>query len=95
MKRQVRLLERMILGAQLPAEGLPGQPLVEIVGQCRVLVENHQGVTVYGCKEIRIKVRFGQVIICGENLELANMTKQQLVIVGRIDSATLQRGNSR
>lgn len=95
MKQQGRLLERLILGAQLPSEALPGQSLVEIVGQCRVLIENHQGVTVYGCKEIHIKVRFGEIIICGENLELANMTKHQLVIVGRIDSATLQRGNNR
>jgi sporulation protein YqfC len=91
VKRKERFLERVVLGSDLPGEAIPGQPLVEIAGQSRVLIENHLGVTVYECNEIHVKVCFGQVSICGSRLELARMTKNQLVITGQIDCVSLQR----
>ena len=91
MKQQGGFLERMVLGADLPGEALPTQPLVEIAGERRVLIENHDGVTAYGCCEICVKVNYGHIHICGTGLTLVRMTKQQLVITGRIDSVSLQR----
>ena len=32
-------------GADLPAEPLPGVPVVEVAGENRVLIERHAGVT--------------------------------------------------
>lgn len=92
MNERRNILNKVILGADLPGEALPGQPLVEITGECRVLIENHKGVTVYGCNEIRVNVRFGSLSVCGSGLELVRMTKQQLVITGRIDGVSLHRG---
>lgn len=73
----------------LPGELLPGQSLIELAGDGRVLVENHGGVTEYSRCRIGAGVSFGQVVVCGEQLELAQMTQQQLVIVGKITSVTL------
>lgn len=89
MKQKGKILDRVVMGADLPGETLPGIPLVEIAGQSRVLIENHHGVTAYGCTEICVKVHFGHICICGMGLELARMTKHQLVITGRIDSVSL------
>ncbi len=75
----------------LQDEAIPGQPLVEIVGDFRVLVENHMGVTEYGESLIRVKVKFGNVCVSGCNLELALMTKEQLVITGSIEGVKLNR----
>lgn len=86
------LLERAIMGADLPGEAVPGLPLVEIMGEHRVLIENHRGVIGYGCSEICVKVKFGCLKICGNDLMLCQMTKQQLVISGTIDSVCLCRG---
>ena len=87
-----QIAQRLIFAADLPDAPMPGQPLVEIYGQDRVLIENHQGVTQYGKEVICIKVKFGQVCISGCQLELARMTKGQLVITGRIDGVGLFRG---
>lgn len=92
MKRRDRFLERVVFGADLPAEHLPGVPIVEIAGEHRVLIENHQGVTAYGCREICVKVRFGTVSVCGVDLDLARMSRHQLVITGKIDSVSICRG---
>lgn len=79
--------------AQLSQKGsvpLPGVPLIEIYGRCRVLVENHQGVIGYDCHEVLIKVRFGVICIRGESLCLNRMCKDQLVITGCILNVGLQ-----
>ncbi len=94
MGRRGNFFDRAALGADLPAETAPTQTLIEIAGEHRVLVENHKGVTVYGCNRIHIKSTYGLVCVCGNNLKLARMTKQQLVITGRIEGVSLLRGQN-
>jgi len=65
------------------------QPIVEIAGQSRVLIENHQGVLAYSLKEIGIKVDYGKIMITGENLQLMQINCEQLVVKGHIDSLQL------
>lgn len=95
MKRHDDLLNVFTNGINLPTEAIPGLPLVEISGDKRVLIENHKGVSVYSVNEIHVKVSYGCLCIYGSNLELAQMTKQQLVVTGVITSVTISRGNSR
>ncbi len=75
----------------LPDEAMPFQPLIEIVGNKRVLIEHHCGITVYGSELICVKVKFGCVCVSGCSLELARMSKEQLIITGSIDSVRLER----
>ncbi len=93
MKRKGELINRLAQAADLQDEPIPGLPLVELAGDRRVLIEHHKGVTEYGREQICVKVRFGQICICGSGMELSRMTKGQLVITGRIDSVMLMRGN--
>ena len=85
------ILERVVMGADLPGESIPGLPLVEIAGEHRVLIENHRGVIGYGDTEICVKVKFGCLKVCGNDLMLSRMSRQQLVISGEIDSVSLCR----
>ena len=85
------LLERIAGAADLADEPIPGLPLVEIAGDRRVLIERHGGVLEYGPERIRIRVGYGTVCITGCGLELVRMSRQQLVISGRVDSVCLQR----
>lgn len=60
-------------------------PIVELVGQGRLLIENHQGVMSYAPKEIKIKVSYGCVIVAGSDLQLMEMSRVKLAICGKID----------
>lgn len=91
MGKRRSFLEHMMEQKVWNPETIPGQPIVEIAGDCRVLIENHQGVAAYGCERILVKVKYGFVCISGCNLEMIHMTKEQLVIFGRIDSVGIQR----
>ncbi len=93
MKKRSSLYQRISGAADLQDEPAPGQPLIEIVGQCRVLIEQHEGVCQYNTQQIAVRVKFGTVCVCGAYLELTQMTKHQLIISGRIDSIQLLGGN--
>lgn len=91
-QRKISIWERVIGAADLSAELLPHMPLIELVGERRVLIENHQGVTKYGCCEIYVKVRFGEICVSGTKLVIAKMTCDQLIITGRIAAIQLRKG---
>lgn len=92
MAKEFVFMERLTKAADLLEEPIPGLPLIELAGDRRVLIENHCGVTEYSTGRIQVKVKFGQISICGQCLELAKMTKGQLIISGRIQSVELLRG---
>ena len=84
-------IERLAGSVDLAGETLPGQTVVEILGEHRVLIEHHLGVTRYCEDNICVKVKYGNVIISGTCLQICHMTKAQLVISGRIENITLHR----
>lgn len=91
MKHSGQIFRRLAQATDLQEEPIPGQPLVEISGNTRVLIEHHRGVTEYGCGRIGVKVKFGTLCVTGKGLELAQMTAQKLVITGCIDGVILER----
>lgn len=91
MGKRRNFLEQLAMDSEVGAEVIPVQPIVEISGDSRVLVENHFGVKAYSRENIVINVKFGHICVCGCGLELMRMTKDQLVIRGRIQSVVLKR----
>ncbi len=94
MKRQHRWAGRLLQGMEPATETMPLQPVLELCGDRRVLIENHFGVTEYSLERISVAVRFGQLQICGCDLRLRRMQGQVLVITGRIDGISVIRGRS-
>ncbi len=92
MKKGHEILQWLAEGADLPGEPIPGQSLVEIAGDKRVLIENHLGIQEYTREKLSVKLKFGSILICGSNLELSKMNRDQLIIRGRIEGVMLKRG---
>lgn len=92
MARKTSVFQRLLDEVDLSEEALPKQPIVELLGDGRVLIENHRGVIQYGSDQIRTRVSFGTVCVVGSNLRLRLMTGEKLVILGRIDGVEIQRG---
>lgn len=91
MRNGQNFLERITDGADLSGEPVPGCSLVEIAGDRRVLIENHFGICQYSREQICVKVKFGVISIMGCNLELIRMSKEQLIISGRIEQVKIIR----
>lgn len=75
----------------LSEETLPEQPIVEILGENRVLVENHRGIKGYSRQCVIIHVRFGEIYILGDCLQVVRMSKDRVIIRGVIHQVSLKR----
>ena len=84
--------KRQILSRGGRFDALSRVPIVEMAGQNRVLIENHQGVLVYSLEEICVKVGYGCVCISGRGLQIMHMSREQLVICGSISGVQLMGG---
>ena len=82
---------RLTEGMDLAGESLPGMTVAELAGDRRMLIEGHRGVTEYCRERVTVKVGYGLLSITGCGLELRQMSRQQLVISGRIDAIAIRR----
>lgn len=64
-------------------------PRIEILGDRRVSIENHEGILEYGQEVMRIRCSRMVVKISGEGLELRNVTLTELAVTGKIISVEL------
>lgn len=87
------MLRLMAEAADTPQELLPGVPLIEITGMCRVLLENHQGVVQYEPELIQVRLGFGSARIRGAGLTITRMSNRQLIVTGAIAAVELERGS--
>lgn len=92
MNQHNKVLHRLTKLLDLSAPAIPGLPIVEMAGNRRVLIENHQGVVEYEKTRIIVSVKFGKIIVTGSDLELCHMSRHQLVIAGCIDAVSVERG---
>ena len=89
------IFDWMTAHSDLLSESIPGVPLVELIGDNRVLIEYHAGVTKYSDTEIMVSTSHGAICIQGSSLALTKMSKSQLVIHGHIKSICLIRGGAK
>lgn len=69
------------------------RPLIEILGDRRVLIEHHKGVSVYESTLMQVKVCFGFLEILGSDLTISCMSVDRLVIIGKIEGMRILRGS--
>ena len=78
------MLERL-KQAELPQELVLGWPRSVLLGDEKLIVEQHQGI--YACteQEIILKTLCGHLVITGQNLSLSRYDRDGLVVFGKIE----------
>ena len=94
MKQKGKWRQQLSASLTMDSESQPLQPILELCGERRVLIENHCGVQEYGTERISVGVRYGRIEIIGRGLRLCRMQGAQLVIIGGIDGINLVRRNA-
>lgn len=92
MKQRKSWTQSFLERIEQQGESTPLQPILELCGDRRIWIENHNGVTEYSLERISVSVRYGQLVICGAGLHLSRMQGQMLVITGKIESITVRKG---
>ncbi len=76
--------EKFINMLDIPEEVVFNTPLVTILGNNEVSIENYKGIIEYGDEKIRINSSIGQIKIEGEKLSLKQIATEKIIIVGCI-----------
>lgn len=86
LKRIGTMTEELADRLDLPEDVLLGAAKLSVTAGRRVLVENHRGILEYGTEQIVVNIGRGKIRLQGSDLRLVAMSKQELLISGRINS---------
>ncbi len=71
---------------EFPEEITNNEPKVTIIGFKKIMVENYKGILEYENFFVRLNTTIGVLNINGFNLSLNEMTDEDLIITGKIES---------
>lgn len=77
--------------SEFPKDVLLGQPVLTVLGQMELNVENYRGMIEYTDILIRIQTKIGQIRITGKNLRVDYYTNDDMKITGRIETIEYQK----
>ena len=76
----------------MPKDVILGVPLVTVIGQNEICVENYRGILEYTDKLIRIQTKLGKIHVIGRNLQIEYYTNDEMKIVGHITVIEFHEG---
>ena len=83
MRRKARKLDEIL---EIPVELSTNNPKITIVGFERLLIENYKGILEYQDYFVRVNTYIGIININGFNLQLEEMTSDDLLVIGKIEN---------
>ena len=87
MRKKARRLDEIL---EIPVELSTDNPKLTIVGFERILIENYRGILEYQEYFVRINTYIGIININGFNLQLEEMTTDDLLVTGKIDTTDFE-----
>lgn len=70
----------------LPKEIILGVPNIKIIGNSDMMIENHRGILEYTDEILRMNSGLGVIKIQGRNLEIKEVSQEDIQIHGSIES---------
>lgn len=78
---------------EMPREVISNEPKITIAGFREMLIENYKGILEYEDFYIRINTGLGTINVNGFNLELIQMTGDDIMVTGKIQSVDIEEAN--
>lgn len=67
-----------------------GLPLIMLIGQEKIYLENHRGLNLYQKDKIKIKIKGGFLLVKGQSLIIEEIASDSLSITGKIDTLSYE-----
>lgn len=75
---------------EMPTEIVSNEPKITLIGFNEMLIENYKGILEYEEIYIRINTHIGIININGFNLNLEQISEDDISVKGKIDSVNLE-----
>jgi len=90
MKNRKQKLTRLNNILEFPKEIGTDEPRITITGFNQLLIENYKGILEYEEFFVKVNTHIGIININGFNLELNNLTDDDILVTGKIDSIDIE-----
>jgi len=71
---------------ELPRDIMLDWPSIRMMGDEELVLSNHKGIAEYSKEQVRVKTGIGVVKISGRGLEIREISREDIVVVGKIDA---------
>ena len=85
-KGNQNIKKKLVNTLELPKEIIFNLPLITIVGNEEINIENYKGVIEYSPEKIRINTECGVLKINGEKLSFKQITAENIIVTGIIQT---------
>jgi len=89
--RKRRKLPELSRVLEMPTEIYSGNPKITVIGFEKVMIENYKNILNYQDIFIRVNTHIGIINIHGYQLVLTQMTKDDIMITGNIESMDFEK----
>lgn len=89
-KKEKRKMNRINEILEIPLEVTTTEPKITILGFKQVLIENYKAILEYEEFYVKINTYMGAININGFNLKLKEMTDDDIMVLGKIDSIDIE-----
>ena len=76
--------------SELPKDVALGMPVLTVLGQMELSLENYRGIIEYTDTLVRIQTKNGQIRVTGKRLKVAYYTNDEMKVNGHIESIEYQ-----
>lgn len=90
-KQEYGLRNRVAEASELPKDVVLGLPILTMLGQTELSVENYRGILEYTDTLVRIQTKIGQIRVLGKNIQVVYYTNDEMKIHGSIDTIEYHR----
>lgn len=90
-KRTNRISNKLNNILEVPRELTDNNPKITIIGFDEMLIENYKGILEYEEFYIKINTNIGNININGFNLDLQQVTEDDILVKGTIESLDIDR----
>jgi len=80
-------IKKMVSEAfEIPSEAVGGGPLITMIGNEKIIVENSKGIAKYEAEKIRVNTSIGLAEIEGKDINIKVLSEQCIVAEGKIEA---------
>ncbi len=70
----------------LPKDIVLNMPVIRIIGDKEILIENHGGILEYTLETIRLKSNLGDLELKGYGFQIKDISEESIFVIGKVDS---------
>ncbi len=87
-------MNKFIDKIHIPKDVTMKLPLLRMVGNQELYIENYRGILEYTDSFIRVQTKLGQIHVIGKRMEVVYYANDEMKIVGYIGTLTLLQGEA-